>query len=150
MKHIVNLSGGKDSTAMLLIMLEKQIPIDYIVFADTGKDFPQMIEHLKELENYIQIKYPDAPKITYLKADKTFEYMMFEHEKTKGKNKGKKGYGWCGGKCRWGTTEKLKALDTYCEKNNAKCYIGIASDEIKRINKEKKLYKLLPLVEWRY
>lgn len=40
MKRIVNLSGGKDSTAMLLMMLENDIAIDYIVFADTGKDFP--------------------------------------------------------------------------------------------------------------
>ena len=41
-KYIVNLSGGKDSTAMLLMLLEKGCPVDYILFADTGKDFPQM------------------------------------------------------------------------------------------------------------
>ena len=28
-KHVVNLSGGKDSTAMLLMMLEDKKPIDY-------------------------------------------------------------------------------------------------------------------------
>lgn len=41
MKRIVNLSGGKDSTALLLMLLERGAQIDYIVFADTGKDFPQ-------------------------------------------------------------------------------------------------------------
>lgn len=37
MKHIVNLSGGKDSTAMLLMMLDRGMPIDYIVFCRYGE-----------------------------------------------------------------------------------------------------------------
>ena len=32
MKHIVNFSGGKDSTAMLIRMIEEGMPIDDIVF----------------------------------------------------------------------------------------------------------------------
>lgn len=87
MKRIVNLSGGKDSTAMLLMMLENDIAIDYIVFADTGKDFPQMLLHLEKLEAYIAARYPFAPKITRLKAEKTFDYLMFEHEKNKRETK---------------------------------------------------------------
>lgn len=31
-KHIVCFSGGKDSTAMLLLMVEKNYPIDEIIF----------------------------------------------------------------------------------------------------------------------
>ena len=31
MEHIVSFSGGKDSTAMLLMMLEKNMPIDEII-----------------------------------------------------------------------------------------------------------------------
>lgn len=30
--HIVSLSGGKDSTAMLLRMLEEKMPVDIILF----------------------------------------------------------------------------------------------------------------------
>lgn len=45
MDHIVSFSGGKDSTAMLLMMLERKMPIDEIIFCDTGKEFPQMYEH---------------------------------------------------------------------------------------------------------
>ena len=41
-KHIVSFSGGKDSTAMLLMMLEKKMQVDEIIFCDTGKEFPQM------------------------------------------------------------------------------------------------------------
>ena len=34
--HVVSLSGGKDSTAMLLMMLERGMQIDCILFCDTG------------------------------------------------------------------------------------------------------------------
>ena len=57
------------------------------------------------------------------------------------------GYGWCGGLCRWGTTNKLKALDAYAEQNGAVVYIGIAADETKRLARLKG-YKRAPLAEW--
>ncbi len=53
MEHIVQFSGGKDSTAMLLMMLEKDMPIDEIIFCDTGKEFPQMYEHIEKVQKYI-------------------------------------------------------------------------------------------------
>lgn len=52
-KHIVSFSGGKDSTAMLLMMLEKEMQIDDIVFMDTGVEFPEMYEHIEKVETYI-------------------------------------------------------------------------------------------------
>ena len=33
MKHIVQFSGGKDSTAMLLMMLERGMQVDEIIFS---------------------------------------------------------------------------------------------------------------------
>lgn len=84
MKHIVSFSGGKDSTAMLLRMVEENMQIDDIVFCDTGKEFPQMYEHIKKVEKYI--KRP----ITIIKSDKSFDYYMFEHEKQEEKIKAKK------------------------------------------------------------
>ena len=54
MKHIINFSGGKDSTAMTLKMLEDGWWVDEIIFADTGKDFPQMIGHINKFDDYIQ------------------------------------------------------------------------------------------------
>ena len=46
--HAVSLSGGKDSTAMLLLMIERDMPIDIVLSADTGMEFPEMYEHLEE------------------------------------------------------------------------------------------------------
>ena len=68
MKHIVSFSGGKDSTAMLLKMLENNMQIDDIIFCDTGKEFPQMYEHIRKVKDYI--KRP----ITILKSEKSFDY----------------------------------------------------------------------------
>jgi len=53
MEHVVSLSDGKDSTAMLLMMLERNMPIDYIVFVDTTKEFPQVYRHLDKLGKHI-------------------------------------------------------------------------------------------------
>ncbi|WP_147369010.1 phosphoadenosine phosphosulfate reductase domain-containing protein, partial [Fusobacterium necrophorum] len=81
-KHIVSFSGGKDSTAMLLMMLEKKLKVDDIVFLDTGVEFPEMYEHIEKIEKNIN------RKITKLKAEKSFEFMLLNYEKKKGKNKG--------------------------------------------------------------
>ncbi len=51
--NVVSLAGGKDSTAMLLMMLERGEPIADIVFFDGGWEFPQMHEHLEMLEQLI-------------------------------------------------------------------------------------------------
>ena len=64
--YIVSLSGGKDSTAMLLRLIEEKRPIDRILFCDTGLEFPQMYDHLNKLEQYI------GRKITRLKAEYSF------------------------------------------------------------------------------
>ena len=149
MKRIVNLSGGKDSTAMLLMMLENDIAIDYIVFADTGKDFPQMLLHLEKLEAYIAARYPFAPKITRLKAEKTFDYLMFEHEKTKGKRKGQYGYGWTTMLARWCTAQLKEAvINKFCKGlgDSYIHYIGIAADEPKRLRLDPR--KEYPLAKW--
>ena len=51
--HAVSLSGGKDSTAMLLLMIERGMPIDIVLTADTGMEFPEMYDHLAKLDEYL-------------------------------------------------------------------------------------------------
>lgn len=139
-KSIVSFSGGKDSTAMLLMMIEKDYPIDEIIFVDTGKEFPQMYNHIDQVEQYI--KRP----ITRLNID--FEYWFANHIKTKGKNKGKKGYGWPDFNNRWCTRLKLNAIEKHINiyrKQGFKVleHVGIAFDEPERIKtKDYPLYLL--------
>ena len=56
---------------------------------------------------------------------------MFDKPVNIGKPNEHKGYSWCGGVCRWGTAEKIKTMDKYC--NDAIQYVGIAGDEWQRL-----------------
>jgi hypothetical protein len=51
--HAVSLSGGKDSTALLLLMIERGMPIDAVISADTGMEFPEMYDHLAKVDDYL-------------------------------------------------------------------------------------------------
>lgn len=138
MKNIVQLSGGKDSTAMLLMMLERGIRVDDIVFCDTGKEFPQMYAHLEKVEKFI------GRNITVLKPEKSFEYFFAEHIRTSGDYKGVAGYGWPGMKRRWCTKIlKTEPFRRYINKEKHTLFIGIAADEAHRV----KQYQY-PLVDW--
>lgn len=151
-RQIVSFSGGKDSTAMLLMMLEKGIQIDEIIFLDTGVEFPQMYEHIKLVEKYIN------KKITVLKNKKgLFEYWLLDHVKTKGKFKGQKGYSWADHRARWCTaTLKVQVSNSYLKEKykdyQVVLYQGIAFDEQERATRESgsKIGSIIkyPLVEW--
>lgn len=56
------------------------------------------------------------------------------------------GYSWCGGVCRWGTTEKLRVIEKHCFGANE--YVGIAFDEIERLEKKRNGKKIFPLSDW--
>ena len=123
---------------MVLMLIERGYPLDEVVFYDTGKEF-QAIYYLRDkVKPLLESK---GIVFTELKPKNLFDYMMFEH-KTKS---GKTGYGWCGATCRWGTSLKIQAIDSYVKNNIG--YIGIAADETERLKKERKLNKTFPLAE---
>lgn len=145
-KNIVSFSGGKDSTAMLLLMIEKNIKIDEIIFLDTGMEFPAMYQHIKQVERFID------RSITILRAEKSFEYMMLEYEKQRGKNKGQKGYSWPDFRNRWCTSYlKKQVIKKYLKKYKDYEIVefhGIAVDEVKRLEKNNEKNVRYPLAEW--
>ena len=79
--HAVSLSGGKDSTAMLLLMIERDMPINMVLSADTGMEFPEMYEHLAKLDEHLFRER--GIHITTLRHPKGFEYLMFDEPKQK-------------------------------------------------------------------
>lgn len=127
--YIASVSFGKDSLAMLLKLLELHYPLDEVVFYDTGMEF-QAIYNIRERVKCL-LKEQNI-KFTELKPQCEFCYKMFE-KPVKAKNGTTHyGYSWWGGRCRWGTTEKLQSLDKYCK--GAIQYVGIAGDEPKRLD----------------
>lgn len=140
--HVASLSGGKDSTAMLLMMLERGMRVDEVVNADTGMEFPAMAEHLARVEEYTGIP------ITYLRHPQGFEHLMFDHVRTKGKCVGVAGYGWARPNARW-CTSKLKTdlierhFRELAKTREVAHYVGIAADEPRRVKDRR-----YPLVDW--
>lgn len=131
---VVSFSGGKDSTAMLLRLLEEKYWVDDIVFFDTGWEFPQIHKHIAKVQEYI------GREITILHPEKSFEYWMFRREivARKGPHKGKVhriGNGWPSPTRRWCTRQKVDGINKYTKVKYGKDfaqYIGFAADEIKR------------------
>lgn len=143
MRYIASVSFGKDSLAMLLLLIERKQPLDEVIFYDTGMEFNciyQIRDKVKAMLDSKNIKF------TELKPKCSFEYMMFDKPIKHRNGTQSNGYSWCGGRCRWGTTEKLKKIEKYCRGNYE--YVGIAYDEPRRLEKERKGNKLFPLAEW--
>lgn len=108
--YVCSFSGGKDSTAMLLRLLEEGMPVDIILFCDTGLEFPQLYRHVDKVEHDI------GREITRVKAPHDFEYYFAEVKVKRKENTTyarkygleRDGYGWAGPKMRW-CTEELNA-----------------------------------------
>lgn len=142
-KYIASCSFGKDSTAMVLRLIEENYPLDEVVFYDTGMEF-NCIYNIRD--KVVQILNTHGIKYTELKPQNTFLFDMLVKPKTKRKT-GLRAYGneWCG-KCRWHTFIKQRICNAYTGTNNH-VYIGIAADEPKRLLKLDD-YKSSPLAEW--
>lgn len=143
MKYIASVSFGKDSLAMLLWLLEKRKPLDEVIFYDTGMEFRAIYDTRDAVLPLLQLR-----GIRYTEVYPTYDfiYQMVERPVKEQKGGTHCGYSWCGGKCRWGTTDKIRTLEQRC--NLAYEYVGLAADETKRLSKERKENKLFPLAEW--
>lgn len=82
--NIVSLSGGKDSTALLLMMLERGIPVDKIVFADVGEmaEFEEMYEYIARVEAYTGMT------VTTVRSETHTARSIFFGQLTRGKREG--------------------------------------------------------------
>ena len=123
------------------------MPIDEIIFCDTGKEFPAMYQHIAKFEQCIGMP------ITVLKPEKSFDYWMFEHIKTKGGTLNKIGYGWpLLRHVRWCTDHMKQApIKKYLKKygNDYIEYVGYSFDEPKRVLKDMGKNMVFPLFDWK-
>ena len=135
-------------------MIEAGMPIDCVITADTGMEFPEMYRHWDKLD---QVLYQERGiHLTILRHPKGFEWLMFDQPKEKPKTLQTRealgvtpyGNGWPGIRVRW-CTGQLKTHLISKEVNRLKGeyhalhYVGIAADEPARIKNE-----IYPLVEW--
>ena len=145
MNNVISLSGGKDSTAMLHMMLDRGESVHSAVFFDTGWEFPEMEAHIDEVERKTGVK------VVRLVHPQGFDYWLFEREiiARKGPMKGqlhRLGNGWPSLFRRWCTREKVDTIRRY-DKTVDGCVpcIGYAADELHRVKTGKQRY---PLIEY--
>jgi hypothetical protein len=115
-RHILSLSGGKDSTA-LAVYLRDRIPQLEYVFCDTEKELPETYEYLEQLEVYL------GKPIVYLKHDgRGFDELL----------QIRRGF-LPSPQVRWCTEYlKIKPFERHIGEDLAYTYIGIRADEPQR------------------
>lgn len=111
-RHILNLSGGKDSTALAIHMREKIPDMEY-VFCDTGEELRETYEYLDQVEAYL------GKKIVRLNDRSGFKHWL-------------KIFGGFlpSPRMRWCTKMlKLKPFEYYASDDPIVSYVGIRADE---------------------
>lgn len=73
-KHVLGISGGKDSAALAVYMRDNypELDIDYF-FTDTGKELPEVYSFLSKLEGYL------GKAILRINPKKDFDYWLMQH-----------------------------------------------------------------------
>lgn len=133
------------------------MPIDCVLYADTGMEFPEMYDHLAKLDDLLFRER--GIHITTLRHPHGFEWLMFDEPKQKPSCLERRalmgippyGNGWPGMKVRWCTGQLKthlinKEVNRLKKERNALHYIGIAADEIHRCKDDPT--KCYPLVDW--
>ena len=141
MKHIVNFGAGVNSTAMIIEMVNRKMPIDYVIFSDTGGELPATYEFLEKMKVWfeeknipliiVKSKY-DCSIYDYYASKKTIPFRKFRDCTDKFKK-----------------TPITKFIKQFKEEGVIQ-YIGIASDEARRIrvSETKWIEFKYPLVSW--
>lgn len=114
-RHILGLSGGKDSTALAIYMRDR-IPEMEFFFCDTGAELPETYEYLSKIEVYL------GKKILYLSSDRSFDHWLKIYRGTLPSPN-----------MRWCTKVlKIEPLEKWIGSDNAISYVGIRADEASR------------------
>ena len=74
MRHVLGLSGGRDSAALAVFMRQNhpELDIDYF-FTDTGKELPEVYEFLGRLEGFL------GKPILRLNPDRDFDFWLKQY-----------------------------------------------------------------------
>ena len=159
--NIVSFGGGTNSTAMIIGMYLHKIPIDLILFADTGGEQPHTYEFMGTFNEWL-VKH-GIPKIVSVEYhDKDGNRLTLEQECINSGTLPSIAYGFkrCSLKHKIGTQEKFcnnyqPCKEVWASGQRVHKYIGYDAGETRRIQHaapideaDKKYEKHYPLYEW--
>lgn len=140
MKYIASWSGGKDSTASIILAHEHNEPLDLIIFSEVMFDenvSGELPEHIDFIKNKaIPVLEEWGYEVRILHSQKTY-LDCFHHVATKGKRIGKKLGFPMSGKCIINRDCKMPQIRKFLKEINEPVtqYIGIAVDEPVRMER---------------
>lgn len=132
MRHILGLSGGKDSTALAVLMRERVPEMEYF-FCDTHKELPETYEYLDRIKARLGIK------IHYLSAERGFDHWLDVYSGMLPSPQ-----------VRWCTRQlKLLPLEQFVGDDDAISYVAIRADEDRDgyVSKKSNLKAVYPFKE---
>jgi len=111
-RHILSISGGKDSAALAIYMRDRIPDMEY-VFCDTHEELLETYVYLSQLEAFL------GKRINRLNPDRSFEHFLRI-----------KGFYLPSPRIRWCTQlMKLKPFEEFVGTDNVISYVGIRADE---------------------
>ena len=128
-RHVVPVSGGKDSAALAIYMAQtyQQVPTEY-VFCDTDAELPETYDYLDRLEALLgkpihRINALDYMNVARKPSRKAFDFVL---------NEVYSGF-LPSPQARWCTRKlKIEPFERYVGTDTAFSYIGIRADEDRR------------------
>lgn len=142
-KYVASFSGGKDSTATIILAHERGDPLDLIIFSEvmfdenTSGELPEHIDFVKNKCIPLFASWGYETKILHAKMN----YMdIFMREPTRGKRAGmglKTGFPMAG-KCQINRSIKVQPIKDFLKNMDPEeymQYLGIAIDEPKRLER---------------
>jgi 3'-phosphoadenosine 5'-phosphosulfate sulfotransferase (PAPS reductase)/FAD synthetase len=142
MKYILNFGAGVNSTALLIELVKRKEPLDYVIFADTGSEIPETYNCVKMMKEWCE-----EHNIRFIQVESIYRKSLYQYYFDK------KTIPWR--KFR-DCTDKFKKSPITKFLNQFKAegvtqYIGIGSDEVYRIKQSqvKWITFRYPLAEWK-
>jgi hypothetical protein len=157
--NIVSYGAGTNSTALLIEMVNRGIPVDLITFADTGAERPQTYEYLKMFSDWLVTK--GYPEIITLRAETPSKIGGIEQFCLTHKTLPSIAFGYkkCSQQFKGDPQDKFiknhpMVKEVWARGEKVNKYIGYDADEPHRANRElpERITSLFnmkyPLVEW--
>lgn len=66
----INFGGGLNSTAVILACIERGHRPDWILFADTGSEYPGTLEHVERIRQLVAFERPDWPEVVTVRWER--------------------------------------------------------------------------------
>jgi 3'-phosphoadenosine 5'-phosphosulfate sulfotransferase (PAPS reductase)/FAD synthetase len=139
-KHVLGLSGGKDSSALAIYMRDNypELEIEYF-FTDTGEELDEVYEYLNMLEGYL------GKPINYLDPKRDFKFWMSQYNNFLPSAQAR----WCTVRLKLSPFEKWVDEEFLQNGIKVKSYVAIRADESFRegLQSKKEIETVLPFKE---